>query len=108
MEINYEHLKMMYNHVLLNVPEENFDLSCYKKDLYFFTKDIKKEHICGSIGCTIGHCISLDLDNVNENFKKYEFTNENYEDVYEIEYSRWSVYYTGVYGIDKLWFGLLS
>lgn len=77
--MNIEKLKQIYNHILLNVPEDNFDMSVYSSEFYFRTDE------CNSQGCIIGHSISLDIGNVMQNFLII-----NYEGKMRIAYYEWS------------------
>ena len=85
MEINYLNLKRMFNHILLNVPEEKINMSSYRKGTC-------KKHKCGSTGCVIGH--STILDNWENIPKKY---NE------EINFTDWSENFTGLTSYTDNW-----
>ena len=85
MEINYLNLKRMFNHVLLNVPENMIKMMTYRTE-----KNIT--HECKSTGCVIGHCIILDEW---KNIPKYPFGNINFDD--------WSEKFTGLNGTEWKW-----
>lgn len=124
MEIKYENLMRMYNHVLLNVKEEEFDLSyflfrniMYPSFLRFHKEDLDESFYCGTVGCVIGHCSILDIENVNKNFSSYvKLGDGTYS--FEIEFEKWGEYFTGInfmkedsedpYEYSLLWLFLFS
>lgn len=85
MEVNYLNLKKMYNHILLNVPEEMIRMDFYRE------KGFCSVHQCESVGCVIGHCVILD-DWANVPFKDDSI---NFDD--------WSEEFTGISSISEIW-----
>lgn len=100
MEINYLNLKRMYNHILLNVPQEKIDMSVFR-----FRNDDKGSHMCNSVGCVIGHCtilddfenIPLDYDgNIIFTFWSNDFTGMNHKS------EEWRWCFSGEWCNDKV------
>ena len=83
-----DNLQLMVNHLKTNVKQKNFDMGKYRV-LYDL---INPE--CGSVGCTIGTCTVLDVENVIENF-----TNPNGV----IDFLSWSKDFTGICRIEDEW-----
>ena len=83
-----ENLQLMANHLKTNVKQDNFHMGRYRGD------DDFSNPVCGSVGCTVGTCTVLDVENVIENF-----TNPDGE----IYFWGWSVDFTGIYGGEWSW-----
>ena len=90
-EINYLNLKKMFNHILLNVPEEMINMRFYRDG-----EDNEKLHECKSTGCIIGHCTILDN---YENIPK----KQNFEGVISIRFTSWSEQFTGLSSFSDNW-----
>ena len=86
MRIKYLNLKRMFNYILLNVPEENLNMSHYR---HYTDREL---HKCGSVGCVIGHCTILDD---YENIPKYENG--------ELNFLLWSKQFTDIDYLSKNW-----
>lgn len=68
--------------MLKGIPQEKFDMRSFRKH----TND--EGHICGSVGCIVGHATMLDTE---ENIKDYmDFPDE-------IEFYEWSLYFYDLY-----------
>ena len=89
-EINYLNLKRMFNHILLNVPQEMIKMSTYR-----FVN--QTSHECNSTGCIIGHCTILDD---YKNIPKHQSG--------EINFELWSEKFTGLNHIDFEWLWCFS
>lgn len=109
MAIKYENLMRMYNHVLLNVNEKEFHLEFFTSNSETFKEKpvINQDYFCGSIGCIIGHCAVLDLENINKNFIKKE-KNHLFQEHYRIHFFSWSSEFTGVDHYEGLWMFLFG
>jgi len=83
-----ENLQLMANHIKTNVKQENFDMEKYRG--FFDTIN----PVCGSVGCTVGTCTVLDVENVIKNFINYDG---------EIEFTAWSEDFTGLLGVEYEW-----
>lgn len=83
--MNVENLKRMRDH-LLTVPEESFDMRCWKNEIKF------EGGGCETIGCVIGHCAIIDEENVTENYTKE--TGDSFPP--HIDYLGWSSEFTGI------------
>lgn len=107
--MNYERLKIMYNHLLLNVKDDSFDISKYSNKKYWqFTWEMEEDHKCGTIGCIIGHCVKLDWENVKNNFTQSLFNPINRMFEISILYAEWSEDFLGINCYSKLWDFLFS
>ena len=84
MKTNWINLKRMYNHVLLNVLEENIEMAYFRRGNII-------SHECKSFGCVIGHC--LILDNWNDIPFRYG----------EIDFTLWSRNFTGIKPYSENW-----
>ena len=84
-----ENLQLMAAHLKTNVIPENFDMEKYRGD-----DDDFSNPVCGSVGCTVGTCSVLDVENVIENF-----TNSDGR----IEFTAWSEDFTGLLGVEDEW-----
>lgn len=85
--------KRAFNHVLLNVQEDSFDMMYYRKEtkgssIFGNFIDDKVTQECGSVGCIIGHCSILDTP---ENFYSFNY------------FSDWSEYFFGIEEGTTLW-----
>jgi hypothetical protein len=69
-----------------NIPQESFNMITYRKG---DTKSIE----CNSIGCVIGHCVSLDRSK----------TIPRYHESEEIDFEKWSGRFTGLGYYDNEW-----
>lgn len=88
--MNIPNLKLMFNHVLLNVNEDQIDMD-------FFRTGVKNTHECKSTGCIIGHCVILDnWDNVP--FNHYG----------NIDFNGWSEKFTGLISHSPEWLWCFS
>ena len=76
-----ENLQLMADHLKINVKQENFHMGEYRGD------DDLSNPVCGSVGCTVGTCSVLDVENVIENFINSDG---------EIDFGAWSVDFTGL------------
>ena len=83
-----ENLQLMADHLKTNVKQENFHMGEYRGD------DDLSNPVCGSVGCTVGTCSVLDVENVMNNFI---FPNG------EIEFWAWSEDFTGIYRGEDEW-----
>ena len=85
--MNLTNLKKIFNHILLNVPEENINMMNFR-----IGDEIS--HECKSVGCIIGHCVILD-DYKNIPFNYYG----------KIDFEEWSGNFTELipYSINWLW-----
>ena len=83
--MNLINLKRMFNHILLNVPEEKINMSVYR------TGSCKK-HKCGSAGCVIGHSTILD------NWENIALFNN-----FEINFEYWAYKFTGLESHSYTW-----
>jgi len=72
------------------VPPEKFDMFDYRIDA-----ESKKEHLCNSVGCVIGHCTALDneidLPRLSDGL---------------IDFDTWSEFFTGLYIGNEEGFGM--
>jgi len=80
-----ENLQLMADHLKTNVIPENFHMNQYRGD------DDFKNPVCGSVGCTVGTCSVLDVENVIENFTDSDGV---------IDFLDWSVDFTGLLGVE--------
>jgi len=79
--MNKENLLRMANHIE-TIPQEDFNM-------YSFRKVGSSMGIeCNSVGCAIGHCTILDIENIQNNFIDGEYD--------MIEFTDWSKDFTGV------------
>ena len=85
-----ENLQLMANHLKTNVLPENFHMGKYRGD-----DDDFSSPVCGSVGCTVGNCTVLDVENVIKNFT---------DSGGEIEFGAWSEYFTGLYWAGHEWY----
>ena len=84
-------LKRIFNHVLLNVPEEKLKMRHYRSENDF------SNHECGSTGCVIGHSVILDdLGNIPLNIKGHIF------------FTKWSVEFTKLKYLSDNWLWCFS
>ena len=83
-----ENLQLMANHLKTNVLPENFHMGKYRGFYDFSNPE------CGSVGCAVGTCTVLDVENVMNNF-----TNPDGE----IEFLDWSEDFTGLLGGGDEW-----
>lgn len=86
--MNLINLKRMYNHILLNVPQEKINMKVYRGENDFFN------HECGTVGCVLGHCTILDK------YENIPFNKNN-----EILFDEWCKNFTGLgnYSINWDW-----
>jgi len=84
-----ENLQLMADHLKTNVIPDNFDMGKYRGD-----DDDFSSPVCGSVGCTVGTCTVLDVENVIKNFTDTDG---------EIEFGDWSVDFTGLLGGGDEW-----
>ena len=84
-----DNLQLMANHLKTSVIPKNFDMGQYRDD----DDDISNPE-CGSVGCTIGTCTVLDVENVMNNFRFPDG---------EIKFLSWSVDFTGLLGGKAEW-----
>ena len=82
-----ENLQRMADHLKTNVLPENFDMGEYR------TGDLSNPE-CGSVGCTVGTCTVLDVENVVNNF-----TDSNGR----IDFGAWLEDFTGIYWGEDEW-----
>ena len=80
-----DNLQRMADHLKINVKQENFDMYKYRGD------DDFSSPVCGSVGCTVGNCTVLDVENVIKNFTDSDG---------EIEFGAWSEDFTGLLGVE--------
>ena len=85
MKTNYLNLKRMFNHILLNVPEENITMR-------YFRLVNRVSHECKSAGCIIGHCTILD-----------NYENIIKDDIGQIDFIEWSENFTGLTSYTDNW-----
>ena len=78
-----DNLQLMADHLKINVKQDNFDMGEYRGD------DDFSDPVCGSVGCTVGTCTVLDVENVIENFTDSDR---------EINFGGWSEDFTGLLG----------
>ena len=78
-------LQLMADHLKINVNQENFHMGKYRG------KDDFSNPECGSVGCAVGNCTVLDVENVMNNFTDYDG---------EIEFMDWSEDFTGLLGVE--------
>jgi len=83
-----ENLQLMADHLKTNVKQENFHMRDYRS----FRDTINP--VCGSVGCTVGTCTVLDVENVIKNFTDYDG---------EIEFTAWSEDFTGLLEVEAEW-----
>ena len=79
-----ENLQLMANHLKISVRQDNFTMGTFR------TGDFSNP-VCGSVGCTVGICTVLDVENVIENFTNTEG---------EIEFGAWSEDFTGLLEVE--------
>lgn len=81
--MNVENLKEMYNHILLNVPEERLDMWAYRLNCSWATPE------CNSVGCIIGHCTAL-ANNLQDYMEEDEIEGPR------IKFYQWSIDFLGI------------
>ena len=84
-----ENLQLMADHLKNNVNQDNFDMYEYRTDDYDLSNPV-----CGSVGCTVGTCTVLDVENVMNNFIKSNG---------KIDFGAWSEDFTGMYWTEAEW-----
>lgn len=77
--MNKDNLLKMAIHIE-NIPQKDFDMYSFRKD------GSSLEMECNSVGCAVGHCSILDIDNIQKNFINLG----------GIQFSEWSVEFTGI------------
>ncbi len=80
--MNEKNLRRAIKHIK-TIPEDKLDMSRYR---YYPISDTKP--ICKSVGCIIGQCTALDVDNIN----KYHTKPDG-----EIDFFSWSAEFFGLY-----------
>jgi hypothetical protein len=80
--MNKENLLRMADHIE-TIPQKEFDMEKYRKD------GSSLEMECNSVGCAVGHCSILDIDNIQKNFICMFY--------WGINFLEWSEQFTGVY-----------
>ena len=84
--MNLINLKRIFNHILLNVSQENLEMKHYRCG-------DECSHECDSAGCVIGHCTILDEW---ENIPKSYFNGK-------IKFSEWSEQFTSLEHLTDNW-----
>ena len=83
-----ENLQLMADHLKTNVKQDNFDMGKYRGFYDFISPE------CGSVGCPVGTCTVLDVENVINNFTDSDG---------EINFGVWSEDFTGLYRGEWSW-----
>lgn len=90
---NKKNLLRMANFIA-TIPRELFDMGSYRKPKNADENDnYWTSHVCGSVGCVIGHCTVLDT---LENVKKFV-------DGDHMSYGLWSDGFTGIDSLSDDW-----
>jgi len=85
--MNETNLMKMANYIE-NIPQKDFSMEVWRRGVN------NVNVVCNSVGCAVGHCTILDVENIKKNFiDRYDI----------IDYLEWSSEFTGINYSSMKW-----